>query len=371
MKTAIVHDWLYSISGAEKVVEAIYELFPSKVYTLVKNTKYCRSNVIPDEAIECSFIQKLPFGKTKYPYYLPLFPLAIENLDVSDAEVVISSSSCVAKGVLTHSNQLHICYCHTPARFAWDMYFDYLKLNNLEKGILASISKATLHYLRNWDLLHSQRIDFYIANSRYVAQRIKKLYRREAQVIYPPVNVEFYEKEEFAKRENYYVTVARCVPYKRVDLIVEAFTKIKDRKLVVVGSGPELKKLKASASSNIEFTGYIEEDDLRKIFSQAKAFIYAAKEDFGIVAVEAQAAGLPIIGFGSGGLLETVIENKTGVYFNEQSIDSILSAIKLFESKENGFDREYIKSHARQFSREKFDSKMKLFVQSKYEEFLK
>ncbi|MCH9631307.1 MAG: D-inositol-3-phosphate glycosyltransferase [Chlamydiia bacterium] len=370
MKTVIVHDWLYSISGAEKVVESIYKLFPSKIYTLIKNSKFCKSRVIQDDDVQCSFIQKLPFGKTKYPYYLPLFPLAIENLDVSNADVVISSSSCVAKGVLTDSSQLHICYCHTPARFAWDMYFDYLKMNRLEKGALGLIMRVVIHNLRNWDLLHSQRVDHYIANSKYVANRIRSLYRRDSEVIYPPVDVDFYSSNQSSTSEEYYIAAGRCVSYKRMDLIVEAFSKKRDRKLVVVGTGPELKKLKSIASSNVEFTGYIENELLRTMLSNAKALIYAAKEDFGILPVEAQAAGLPVIGFGYGGLCETVIENKTGVYFNNQSVDSLLSAIKRFELLEDKFDRSFISKHSKQFSKANFEMNFKSFINAKYQVFV-
>lgn len=371
MKTAIVHDWLYSISGAEKVVEAIYNLYPSYVYTLVKNQKYCSSSIIPNEKIICSFIQKLPFGKTKYPFYLPLFPLAIENLDVSDADVVISSSSCVAKGVLTNSDQLHICYCHTPARFAWDMYFEYLKLNKVEKGLLSFPSKYLLHQIRNWDLLHSSRVDHYIANSYYVAKRIERLYRRSSEVIYPPVDTDFYSSLSTKKDEGFYLAASRCVPYKRLDLIIDAFKKLKDRKLVVVGGGPLLKKLRAKAPRNVEFTGYIEKHLLRKYLNEAKAFVFAGKEDFGILPVEAQAVGLPVIAFGKGGVKETVIENKTGVFFNTQSAESLISAIIKFENQSKYFDPEFIKKHASQFSKSVFERHFKDFVESRYRDFKK
>ena len=370
MKTALVHDWLYSISGAEKVVEAIYELFPSNVYTLIKNKKYCKSSIIPDERVRCSFIQKLPLGRTKYPYYLPLFPLAIENLDVSNADLIISSSSCVAKGVLTHSRQLHICYCHTPARFCWDMYFDYLKFNGLEKGVLGMLAKLTLHKLRNWDLLHSSRVDHFIANSKYVAKRIFKLYRRNSHVIFPPVDTEFFSSGSFSQVEDYYITASRFVPYKRIDLIIDAFKVLKDRKLVIVGSGPEFKKLKSHAPSNIHFTGYIDNMKLREYFKKAKAFIYAAKEDFGMLPVEAQACGLPVIAYGDGGVLETVIEGSTGLFFRKQAVDELIEAIKKFETLEDSFDRDHISQHSKKFSKNNFNKNFKEFVNTKYEAFL-
>lgn len=363
-----MHDWLYSISGAEKVVEAIYELFPSSIYTLVKNSKYCKSQKILDKDIHCSFIQKLPFGKTKYPYYLPLFPLAIENLDVSSAEVVLSSSSCVAKGVLTHSEQLHICYCHTPARVAWDMYFDYLKMSKLEKGLLGAIARGFLHKIRAWDLLHAQRVDHYIANSSFVAKRIEKLYRRKATVIYPPVDTEFYTLEK-KKKEEFYLTASRFVPYKRVDLIVKAFSHLKDKKLVVVGDGPEGKNLRKLATKNVEFAGYVDDETLKSYFQSAKAFIYAAKEDFGIVPVEAQSCGLPVIAFQEGGVKETVVANKTGVFFQNQTEESLIEAISHFEKTQDLFDPEKIHLHAAFFSKEKFSGRYKSFVMEKYESF--
>ena len=196
MKTAIVHDWLYSITGAEKVLEAIYQMYPSKVHTLIKNTNNLKNFSIPDHEIITSFIQNLPFAKTKYPYYLPLFPFAIENFNLGDADLIISSSSCVAKGILTHSDQLHICYCHTPMRYIWDLYFEYLELNKLNKGIKGILTKVLLHKVRNWDLLHAARVDHFIANSKNVAKRIEKIYQRKAEVIYPPVDCSYFKLEK-------------------------------------------------------------------------------------------------------------------------------------------------------------------------------
>ena len=232
LKTAIVHDWFHSISGAEKVVEAIYQLYPSKVYTLIKNPKNLEGFGIPDQDIVTSFVQRLPLAKTKYPYYLPLFPFAMENFNLSDADLIISSSSCVAKGVLTHSNQLHICYCHTPMRYIWDLYFDYITTHRLDRGVKGALTKLLLHRLRNWDLLHAGRVDYFIANSKNVAKRIEKIYRRRAEVIYPPVDCRYFSE---GKRSDggFYLTAARLVPYKKVDLVIRAFARLRDRRLVL------------------------------------------------------------------------------------------------------------------------------------------
>lgn len=369
MKTAIIHDWLYSISGAEKVLEVIYQIFPSKVHTLIKNTKNLKNLSIPDKDIITSFIQKLPFGKTKYPYYLPLFPYAIENFNVMDSDLIISSSSCVAKGILTHSDQLHICYCHTPMRYIWDLYFEYLKLNHLDRGVKGILTKILFHRVRNWDLLHSVRVDHFIANSKHVAKRIEKLYQRKAEVIYPPVDCKYFKLEKKPAQE-FYLTAARLVQYKRVDLIIKAFSQLKDKKLIVVGEGPELNSLKAHATKNIEFTGYVSKEELREYFHLAKAFIYMAYEDFGILPVEAQAAGLPVIAYGKGGILETVLENRTGIFFWEQDPNSLVKAINAFEKIEDTFDRNEIQKHAETFSENIFIENFKSSIKDKYKKFI-
>lgn len=368
MKTAIIHDWLYSVTGAEKVLEAIYQIFPSKVHTLIKNPKKLKNFCIPDQEIVTSFIQRLPFAKTNYPYYLPLFPFAIENFNVSDADLIISSSSSVAKGILTHSNQLHICYCHTPMRYIWDLYFEYLELNRLNKGIKGFLTKLFFHKIRNWDLLHSVRVDHFIANSKNVAKRIEKIYQKKADVIYPPVDCAYFKSEKTSNQE-FYVTAARLVPYKRIDLIVKAFAQLKNKKLVVIGEGPELNALKSLATKNIEFTGYVTREELKRYFHLGKAFIYMAYEDFGIFPVEAQAAGLPIIAYGKGGILETVLENKTGIFFSEQTPESLIQAVNIFEQSENSFDKVVIEAHSQKFSQDVFAKNFSKFVQDKYEIF--
>ncbi|MBM3191357.1 MAG: glycosyltransferase family 4 protein [Chlamydiae bacterium] len=369
MKTVLVHDWLYSLSGAEKVLEVMYKLFPSKVYTLIYNKKKRHQFSIAEEDIATSFIQRLPLSASLYPYYLPLFPFAIEAFDLSKADVVLSSSSCVAKGVLTHSRQLHICYCHTPMRAAWDLYFDCLKSHNIGKGLKGIMTRLFLHKIRNWDLLHASRVDYFVANSCYVAKRIEKTYRKKATVIYPPVDCEYFYADSFSD-EGFYITAGRLVPYKKVDLIVKAFSELTSKRLLILGEGPELARLKTLASKNIEFLGYVSDEELKDYFRRAKAFIYMACEDFGLLPVEAQAAGLAVIAYGQGGVVETVISHKTGILFPHQTVASLKEAIKTFESVESSFDRRGIQDHAKQFSKERFEQAFKIFVQEKYEAFV-
>ena len=367
MKTALVHDWLVNISGSEKVLEAIYELYPGKIHTLVLDKTKIENSILSTADIETSFIQKLPLAKTKYRNYLMLFPTAIEQFDLSDYELIISSSHAVAKGVLTNSNQLHICYCHTPIRYAWDLYHFYIKESNLHKGLKGILAKLILHYIRMWDISSTNRVDYFIANSKYVAKRIKKIYRRDSTVIYPPVNVK--EFEVCTQKENFYLTVSRLVPYKRIDLLVDAFSMLPKKKLIVIGEGPELKKLKRKAPKNVEFLGYQQLDTIKNYMKKAKAFLFAAEEDFGIAPVEAQACGTPVIAYGKGGTAETVVDKKTGILFPKQNVESIISAIKLFEKMEDKFDPFIIRENAERFSKDKFVEKFKSFVNKKLEEF--
>lgn len=371
MKTALVHDWFYSLSGAEKVAEAIYQLFPSEVYTLIKNEKKLSSLSIPLEKIQSSFIQKLPFAKTKYPYYLPLFPYAIENIDLRHADVILSSSSSVAKNVLTHSGQLHICYCHTPMRALWDLYFETLQERKLGCGPQGLFTKLLFHRLRNWDLLHAQRVDYFVANSRYVARRILKLYNKRAEVIYPPVDIELFHPQTSIKKEDYFITISRCVPYKRIDLLLETMRLLPRKKLFVVGEGPELTALKSKAPSNVTFTGHIPDSSLTSLLQKARAFLYMAIEDFGIAPIEAQAAATPVIAFSKGACSETVLDKKTGLLFHEQTPQALAGALELFEVLEKSFDPKVLIDHSKKFSKQLFCSRFSRFVEEKYTQFLK
>jgi len=366
-KTALVHEWLINLAGSEKVLEEIYRLYPSPIYTLIADKDSIRGSSISGAEINTSFIQKLPFVKTKYRSYLPLYPLAIEGFDLTEYDIILSSSHAVAKGVLKRSDQLHICYCHTPMRYIWDIYYQYLQEANLTKGLKSIIAKIILHYLRIWDISSVNRVDYFIANSNYVANRIKRIYRRDAEVIYPPVDVNSFEIGE--KKEDYYLTASRVVPYKKIDIVIEAFTKMRDRKLVVICGGPEYSKIKRMAGRNITILGFQPFHKLKEYMRDARAFIFAACEDFWIMPVEAQASGTPVIAYGRGGACETVINNKTGIFFHEQTANSVIDAIGEFEKVENRFNPRNIRKNALNFSRENFIERYKIFVEKVVNEF--
>lgn len=367
MHCAIVHDWLVSsVGGGEKVLESIHQLFPSPIYTLVCSREKLRGSYFQDLEIISSLIQKLPRSIQSYKNYLPLFPFAIEQFDLSAYEIVLSSSHCVAKGAMTHAEQLHICYCHTPVRYAWDLMHEYLKQSNLESGIKGYLAKFILHYLRGWDTHSSNRVDYFIANSHYVAQRIQKYYQREAEVIYPPVDLSFFGEEK--QKDDYYIAASRFVPYKRMGMIVEAFSQMPDRKLVVIGDGPEWKKVQEKAGKNIELLGYQTNASLRSYLQKAKGFIFAAVEDFGILPVEAMACGTPVIAYGKGAIRETVIDGKTGLFFSEQTAESLIEAVRKFESMQ--FCSQACRLRAEEFSKERFLVEFNRYVRDKYDLFL-
>jgi glycosyltransferase involved in cell wall biosynthesis len=368
-KIAIVHEWFVNYMGSEKCVESFVNIWnDAEVFALVDYLdKEKREKILKGKNVNTSFLQKLPFSKTKYRSYLPLFPLAIEQLDISGYDVILSSSHAVAKGVLTNANQLHICYCHTPIRYAWDLYFQYLKDSNLTSGIKSWIAKYFLHKIRMWDYTTANRVDYFIANSKYIARRIKKIYGKYADVIYPPVDI-----DKFAytgEKDNYYLAVARFVPYKKIDLVVSAFSKMPDKKLIVIGDGPDTNKIKSIAGKNVELIGYQETETLKTYMQKAKAFVFAAEEDFGITTVEAQASGTPVIGFNRGGTSEIVVDNETGLLFNEQTVTSIIESVNKFELLEDKFDAGKISKHAEQFSRSNFENSITEFVTGKYNGF--
>jgi glycosyltransferase involved in cell wall biosynthesis len=363
MKVALVQDWLTELGGAEKVFKQMYNLYPdADIYTLVYNKNVLHEMGIPESKVTASFIQNLPFAKKKYRNYLPLFSMAIETFDLSQYDLVISSSYCVAKGVLTNSNQKHICYCHSPVRYAWDLHHQYLKEANLEKGIKGFLVKYFLHKLRIWDIASLNRVDQFISNSDYIKQRIKKVYNQEAITIYPPVDTKAFEYVN--KKDDYYFTCSRMVPYKKIDLIVKAFSMMPKKKLIVIGTGPDYKKIKKIATSNIILLGYQPFPVLKDYMQRARAFVFAAEEDFGIVPIEAQSAGTPIIAFGKGGILETVLEGKTGIFFKKQNVQSVIDAVQSFEALEDTFDFQTIRSNAERFSEEIFREKLSLVVKN-------
>ncbi len=365
MKTAIVHEWLTQLTGSEKVVENIYKLYPSPLFVLVKDHDSIKGTPFEKMEIHTSFIQKLPGARKKYRNYLFLFPLAVEQFDLRNYDVILSSSHAVAKGVLTTHEQLHITYCHTPIRYAWDLYFEYIETSGLNRGLKGWFARWILHNIRKFDFISASRPDYYIANSNFVRKRIKKIYRRDAIVIYPPVDV---DKFSIAKRkEDYYLVISRLVPYKKVDLVVNAFRNLPDRKLLVIGEGPELKKIKKIAGKNVEFLGYQKFEDLADYLSKAKALIHPQIEDFGIVPVEAMASGTPVIAYARGGASETVVDGKTGILFNEQTPHGIVDAILRFEKME--FDPVELKKFSQKFSSERFRKEFKAFVDEKIREF--
>jgi glycosyltransferase involved in cell wall biosynthesis len=364
-KVALVHDWLTSIAGGEKVLQAIYEIYPGLLHTLISDPKKLVGSIFEETSIQTSFIQKLPFSNRKFRTYLPLFPLAIEQFDLRSFDLILSSSHCVAKGVLSHSGQLHICYCHTPVRYAWDLSAEYLQDANLTKGIKGMFARMVLHYLRGWDVSSSHRVDHFIACSKYIARRIHKTYGRDAAIIYPPVDTAFFQPG--SNREDYYLAASRLVSYKKIDLIVEAFSLLPNKKLIVIGDGPELKKIKEKATKNVEILGHQNNDQLRSYLQKAKAFVFAAQEDFGIMPVEAMACGTPVIALGKGGAKETILENKTGIFFSEQTPVQLIEAIKRFEEKE--WDPDSIRTRAEIFGKERFKKEYASFVDMKYAEF--
>lgn len=364
-KLALVHEWLSIIAGSEKVVGELLALYPNAdLFTLVDFFNDDERALVHGKRAKTSFIQKLPFAKTAFRSYLPLMPLAIEQFDLSQYDVVISSHHAVAKGALTHQNQLHVCYCHSPMRYAWDFYHEYLREAKLDKGLKGLIAKAMLHYLRLWDVASVNRVDAFIANSHYIARRVKRIYNRDASVIYPPVDVEKFSLRE--KKDSFYLAVARFVPYKKVDVIVEAFSRMPDKKLVLIGEGD--KSILKNATRNIEVIGFQPFESLKSYLESAKAFVYAAEEDFGITIVEAQACGTPVIAFGKGGASETVVDGKTGVLFERQTAESLIQAVKEFETME--LDCAEIRRNAERFSRAIFAESIKTFIDEKYSDFL-
>ncbi|WP_297894634.1 glycosyltransferase family 4 protein [uncultured Campylobacter sp.] len=368
MKKALIHDWFSTYAGAEKCVESFTNIWDDfEIYSLIDFLKGAdRDKILKGKHAHTSFIQKLPFAKDKYRNYLPLFPLAIEQFDLSGYDVVLSSSHAVAKGVLTHSNQLHIAYVHTPIRYAWDLYHQYLRESGLDRGLKGVLAKYFLHKIRLWDASTANRVDHYVANSRYIARRIQKTYGKPSDVIYPPVDVDKFTLRE--TKEEFYLTASRMVPYKKIDLIVEAFSQT-DKKLLVIGDGPDMAKIRSKAGKNVELLGFADDETMADLMGRAKAFVFAAEEDFGITPVEAQACGTPVICFGRGGARETVLDGESGLYFMEQNAKELLAAVAKFEQNYDKFEPTKIRENSLKFSRARFEAEIKSYVEKKYEEF--
>jgi glycosyltransferase involved in cell wall biosynthesis len=360
---AVVHDWLVAYGGAERTLARILECYPqAEVFTLVDFMRPEERGFLGDRPVHTSFLQRLPLARRYYRSYLPLMPLAVESFDLSGFDLVISSSFCVAKGVLTGPDQLHVSYVHSPMRYAWDLQHQYLREHGLGRGVRSLVARKLLHDLRMWDVRTANGVDCFISNSRFISQRVWRIYRRESAVIHPPVDTEFFQPGE-ATREDYYLTASRLVPYKCTRLIVQAFARIPERRLIVIGDGPELARLKALAGPNVRLLGHQPDAVVRAHMQRARAFVFAAEEDFGIAPVEAQACGTPVIAYGKGGVTESVVEGKSGVFFHEQSADSLLGAIQQFERRLPRFSSAEIRANALRFGAERFAQQFRACVE--------
>ncbi|MGC6388420.1 glycosyltransferase family 4 protein [Ewingella sp. S1.OA.A_B6] len=373
VSVGIVADWLVTFAGAEKVIAEFITIYPdSEIYSVVDFLSDESRKSFHGKNATTSFIQRLPFAKTKYQKYLPLMPLAIEQLDVTKHDIILSSSHAVAKGVLTGPDQLHISYVHSPIRYAWDFQHQYLRESGLNKGLKGKLARWFLHKIRIWDYRTANGVDHFIANSQFIARRIKKVYGRDADVIYPPVDVERFTLQE--DKEDFYFTASRMVPYKRIDLIVEAFSQMPDKKLVVIGDGSEMAKIKAKAGSNIKILGYQSDAVMQDHMRRAKAFVFAAEEDFGITPVEAQACGTPVIAFGKGGVLETIRpygeSHCTGLFFLEQTVASLLAVVQKFEIIKESILPKDCRENALRFSAERFHSELDEYIKDKWNDFI-
>jgi len=352
VKVAIVHYWLVSMRGGEKVVEELCDLYPqADVFTNAYDPLRI-SPKINKHQVRTTFIGKLPRATRWYKHYLPLIPLALEELDLRGYDLIISSESGPAKGIVPPAEALHVCYCHTPMRYLWNMYHDYREQLGPMKRIAMSLM---FHKLRQWDATAAQRVDHFVANSIVVSKRIRKYYRRNATVIYPPVDIDAFDTA--TSHEDYYLHVGELVGYKRVDLLIEACNRLK-RRLIVVGGGEQFFKLRQMAGETVSVVGHKSFDELKHYYSHCRALLFAAEEDFGIVPVEAMASGRPVIAYGRGGATESVVDGVTGVHFPEQTVDSVVDAIKRFESMESSFLTTLIASNAQRFSKDAFKRRM-------------
>ncbi|OBW95288.1 glycosyltransferase [Gallibacterium salpingitidis] len=353
MKIAIIHHWLINMRGGEKVLEALCELFPdADIFTHVYQANKFQNSIISKHRIYTTFIAKLPFATKLYQSYLPIMPLALEELDLSEYELIISIESGPAKGIIPAPGVPHICYCNSPMRYVWDMYAGYkLKMGRFKRFISAPL----FHYIRRWDQLTSQQVTSFIANSHFISDRIKSYYGRTSEVIYPPVNIDEFELSDHS--EDYYLMLGQLVSYKRVDLAVNAFNQT-GKKLIIIGEGEQLDTLKSIAKPNIQFLGYQPTAKVKEYLMKCKALIFPGIEDFGIVPVEAMACGKPVIAFAKGGALDSVINDVTGILFHPQTENSLNDAVLYFEKNIEKFNPNVIRKHALSFSKEAFKIKI-------------
>ncbi len=363
-KIALVHDWLTGQRGGEKVLEVLAEIFPhAPIFTLF-HFKGSQKNGIERREIRRSFLQNMPFARRHYRWYLPIYPVAAELLNLQEFDFVISSSHCAAKGIIPAPGALHVSYVHSPMRYAWNQYHSYFssdRLNILTRMVIPPM----MHWLRVWDESSSRRVDWFIANSQAVAQRIQRYYRRESEIIHPPVDTSFFKLGEY--QSDYFLVVSALVPYKRIDLAVDAFNRM-GRPLKIVGTGPEYRNLKKSAKKNIQFLGEVKSVELQRIYQEARALIMPGEEDFGINVLESQASGTPVIALGRGGACETVQSGKTGLLFEKATVSGLTAALDKFDRLT--FNKDLLRENALNFSRESFKNKMKVFLQNKWTGFI-
>lgn len=370
-KVAVVHEWLTTYAGSERVLEQILKIWPeADLFSVVDFFPEAQRHALQGKHATTTFIQRLPRARKSFRAYLPLMPLAVEQLDLSGYDLVISSSHAVAKGVITGPGQVHVSYVHSPIRYAWDLQHQYLTESNLTRGVKSWLARAILHYMRIWDQRTAHGVDLFVANSAYVARRIRKVYGRDAAVVYPPVDIEHFSLCE--QREDFFLTASRLVPYKKVSLIVEAFAAMPDKQLVVIGDGPDLERIRDMATPNVRVLGYQPTEVLVAHMQRARAFVFAAEEDFGIVAVEAQACGTPVIALGQGGARESVIDSRdrdlrTGVFFPRQTVEDIVRAVCRFEDT-GPFQSAPCRRNALQFSPERFRREFLAMVRTAMEQ---
>ena len=364
MKVALVHDWLTNMGGAERVVINFKEIFKdAPIYTTIYNPDNL-DDELKNIDVRTSFLQNKKDAKKNHQKYFPFMPMAFESFDLNDYDIVLSSSSSCAKGVVTNPNTMDVCYCHSPMRYGWEFYYEYANTTDMKK-LKKKLLKYFMDYMRIWDNVSSNRVDYFIANSENVARRIWKHYRRESVVIHPPVRCNLFNISD--EDEDYFLIVSRLVEYKKIDLAIEAFNELR-LPLIIIGDGSEREKLESKAKGNIKFLGRQPDNVIKKYYSKCRAFIFPGEEDFGITPLESQASGRPVIAFGKGGALETVIDRQTGIFFDEQTVDELKLAVKKFQNID--FDKKVIRKHAEEFDEAIFKGKIKDFIDEKYEEFV-
>ena len=365
LRIAVVHEWFVNHAGSEKVVEQLLHVFPkADLFSLVDFLPDNQRFYLQGKKPKTTFIQSLPFARKSFRSYLPLFPLAVESHDLRDYDLIISSSHLVSKGVLVREDQLHICYCHSPCRFAWDLYHQYLEEAGLQQGIKGRIAQYFLHKLRIWDQISTPRVGHFLANSAYIARRIGHVYGREAEVIYPPVDVEKFQPG--TQKGDYFFAASRLVPYKKMELIVRAFSRMPEHKLILVGSGPDENRISALLTSNIEFRKEANQADFQDLMANAKAFVFAAEEDFGITMAEALACGTPVLAYKKGGASEIVLSGQNGYLFELQTPESLIEQVQVFTKNGVSMDSDSIRKSADRFSIQRFRDEISNYIGQKW-----